>query len=270
MLVSGRVAGLTLETSRNFDFHLEVQDGGQVDALSGCVTLIASPRSVCIGDKDGAFRPTKVEAAKDAELQDINVYGLDLTDLANLAESYRFSPWLPRNDKQAREQEDAMPVGTSDPSLQVRRRAYFWARMAHILPGTHATGSVQSKVRYSASGSRRNSLPLRSYERLLLSLYSLAGYGERITLPLAWMLALSSLGALFLEGSVWDAECCDRLLNSGETLGGLLVAPLTFFRFIDPIDTEGIDAGIRVTVTILNTLLLFFSLTALRRVTIAE
>jgi hypothetical protein len=144
--------------------------------------------------------------------------------------------------------------------------------MTDILKKSHAPGWVQSEARYASARARRTSTPdLR--ERALLSLYAIAGYGERIMRPLL------VLGCLAVIATVIDSGLSTPSLHPEDVTATLrlwvryLLAPLTFFRLEDvpEVSVEGIWASVAFTVyRAIGIILIVFSLIATRRIAKAE
>jgi hypothetical protein len=158
--------------------------GAVLDA-EGRVRLEAARGAVVSGSPDGTLVLDGFVNVQGAELEDVNVYDLNIGDLLTLEGAERVEPWVPR-PQMARRAEDAM-FRDQDPRLAQRQRMHFWSRMTDILKLKKAPGRLQSEVRYAAQRARNNALPMRR-ERALLTAYSLVGYGERILLPLGWYL----------------------------------------------------------------------------------
>jgi hypothetical protein len=214
---------------------------------------------------------TAVHAAEGAEVQVVSAFDLLPSDLRALEKIERFVPAFPRA-RELRREVDHMQMGTTDPAVQSRRRAHFWSRMVTLLASSHASGGIQSDARYVAARARRHHLTWnRDFrEKTLLTAYAFVGYGERVLWPLGWLLVMSVVGAIAL----WDRSsdlCCER---SGEFLGAILslfLSPLEFFRFTEAPEASGpLEESVVLLIRIIGLVLLFFSLSAARRVAKAE
>ena len=283
--------------------ELTIESSGEVSAARGVVTLTAKVDSFCSGDPIcGGLGLATIRSADGAELQDVNIYGLSLRDLPALEKVHRFSPWIPP-PAQAREFEDAMKLGTDDEALRRNRSVHFWSAMVAIMENTHAVEHVRSEVRFAAARARQRALASGSRKRrlattrawlrgarsslrqriqwnrevVLLHMYSIVGYGERVWRPIFVILAGTMLGTVILVTIPnLPSVCCGTFRDWWGTFFHLLLLPLTFLRLrsdpeVSPRQDEGIlEPTVEVIVGILNALMLFFTITAIRRVTKAE
>lgn len=240
---------------------------GQIIGGSGSIRLQAMG-GYCSGSFDPPLRLDEVSQCEQTQLENVIIYGLDIPDLIPLQGAERVVPLMPRWRRDARRQEDAM-FSDEPGTTAATKRAHFWARLQAIVRDTHAPGNIQSQVRYAAARARRRSLSW-GRERVLLSLYALLGYGERVFHPLGWLLALSLLTQVTLIDLPEDL-CCE---NAGRFWVGVLklfVSPLAFFRFVQPPQGTGPLETVAVLATrVLGVLLLFFAISAARRVAKAE
>lgn len=241
---------------------------GRVLDAEGEVALTAHSRAVVSGGPSGALALRAVRDVTGAEVDNVDIYGLTIGDLAPLRQAERFYPWLPRPRK-CREREDAM-FAEEEKGLARRRRMHFWSGMTAIVKDTHAPGRVQSEVRYAAQHARQRALPWRK-ERLLLYAYWLLGYGERILRPLVWYAVLSlALAAWFAGPFERTALTWNAVLETWNTVAPMwwkvAQAPLSFFRlttgpFLDSTAQQAALLSFRV----IGLLLLVLSLLAVRR-----
>lgn len=151
-----------------------------------------------------------------------------------------------------------------------RQRAHFWSRLGSILKDHHAPGHVQSDVRYATAHWRRVSS--RGRERALLTLYSLVGYGERIGWPLGWLILLSLLLTPLFISPQPQSACCALWPEALSTFWDVLRSPSGFFR-LGPSDLHASGFWEELALLLASTVgivLLFFSVSAIRRVTKAE
>jgi hypothetical protein len=246
---------------------LSIPSGKEAIDVFGKAAVSAVQGSVCAGLKNRPLKLTQVLDANGSEFQEVDLFALTLRDVVPMSELERLGPWFPTSLKELRARADAMTHGTTDPDLQKSRNAHFWSRMSVILNDTHAPGNAQSKARYLAARARRRAAPW-GREKILLSLYSAVGYGETILRPAIILPALAVIATALkmIFGKGGDPAIPDTLL-------GYLLAPLTFFRAStvlpppseDTLPTLGLTA-----LTIVELLLLFFLLSAIRRVTKAE
>lgn len=278
-LARGRITGAQLRPSAG-DLTLHVR--GEIDGSGGPVVLTVEPEGVCLGRDDPPLRVKRVGRVDAAEIENVSLFDLErLTDLAALESATRFTPWMPRRSSLGwipgrplltSEMADTMRLGgTSSEDQTARlRQAHFWNRLRSVLTTTHASGGTQSEVRYQATRARRRALP-RGREKWLLRFFALVGYGERIMSPLLWLAYLALIGSMVIVAPPGDGDCCGAAARFFVTWGQLILSPLAFFRFVDPPKVEpGFETGVLVTIRIVGILLLFFALSAARRVAKAE
>lgn len=264
------------------DTHFVPDDGaalvlevvGAAEGISGEVWLDAHDGGVLIGADDNPVRIRRIVKSGRAEIENVSLYSLDslavLPELKNVA---RLSVWLgPR--AQRRELADNMTLGGGRAKTVAHKRAHFWATLADVLKEGHATGRVQSAARYNAFRLRRRHLE-RGAEKALLTAYSCVGYGESIKLPLIWIMVLCVLftPALAQPPLHFGGGCCPRIDELGETFFALLLSPLAFFK--SPIKPPGhvsgpVETFLLVGFQIISLMMLFFVLSAIRRLVKAE
>jgi hypothetical protein len=245
------------------------------------IALQLAAGSVCTGHPELPLRLQTVQVHAGSQLQDVNCYELKLPDLLQVQECQRFHPWIPRPRRSwrpvtwvqhpARHWEDAQ-IDELTRDLSLRERSHYWATMATILKESHAPGWVQSEARYAAARCRRASTPDRR-EWLLLSVYRLAGYGERIFRPVLLLGALAAIAVALHSGA-------NGLSFSPEAMGSTvrlwfryLVAPLAFFRIesLPSIHVNTFWPGLGLTVyRAVGILLIVICLIATRRIAKAE
>lgn len=246
------------------------------------IQLELSAGSICSGHPETPIRLASVRVEGGAQLQDVDCYALGLADLLQLERCQRFHPWIPRRQwnwspltwfqqHPARTLEDDQ-IREEARDLSLRERAHYWATMTDILKTSHAPGWVQSEARYAAARSRQASTHDRR-EWLLLSLYWVAGFGERIVRPLI-VLALLATGATLIDaGTVRPSLAPDDISATLEVWVRYLLAPLTFFRLEDipGVKVEGVWPSVVLTVyRTMGIILIVFSLIATRRIVKAE
>ena len=250
------------------ELTLRVLHQGHVIDASGRVALKGvAEDALCQGSAHNPLVITSVGEVNGAELERINIYELSLGDVRRLQPAARVTPWIP-HARDARKRELAMRLGTDNKELQAERRADFWTKLAAILSSQQVLGSTQSNVRLASMRARRRALP-RGRERFWLSVFSLVGYGERITLPLLWW-----MGGVVVAGLAYAAVVP---IPSGiasiqfvDLLGRLALGPLGFLRVdeLRPPNAPGPwDTVIWITALVLGTVCLGFSLVAIRKVT---
>lgn len=268
----GRLSGTVFAPARIRQLQLDLASGAELLDATGSVYLgSCSPGSVCIGSRGEPLNLEGVGQVKGAELENLNLYSLTLSELGALAEALRITPWIPSRRAHAQKLEDAMMVGAKNAESARIRRAHFWSLLSRILAEKHAPGDVQSRVRYAALRARRKAATF-GREKILLSVYGLIGYGERVWRPV-WLHGLLSLGAAFAltrpSGSpLLDLEVTRPLPN---VFVQVVLSPLAFFRFVEAPDVIGLGSrATLVLVQALGILLLFFALSAIRRVAKAE
>ena len=245
---------------------LIIQDGGLVESASGRAELDSGQRSFCSGAVDDPFEPTHVIRADGSEFRNFSVFSLSTDDLAALEGAHALNPWIPRH-RELKEKQRSMRHKTADEELCRQRSAYFWARLSRVLQEKNATGNTQSNVRVAAARARREAAPRWGRERLLLSAYSVVGYGERVSYPLLLLAFLCVLTTLAFVDPLSEAGIGKFLT----TFLQLLVSPLAFFRFTDIPTAEGpLEVVLGLVVRIGGLLLIFFALSAARRVAKAE
>jgi hypothetical protein len=152
-----------------------------------------------------------------------------------------------------------MRLGAGNEQLQAERRADFWTKLAAILSTQQVLGSTQSNVRLASMRARRRALP-RGRERFWLWVFSLIGYGERITLPLLWW-----LGGVVLAGLAYAAFVGMRSgiisFEFASLLVRLVLGPLAILR-VDELRPPNVpgpwDTVIWIAAMILGTVCLGF------------
>lgn len=253
--------------------NLEVH--GSAEGISGDVSLAAHDGGVLIGGEASPVRVRAIRELRKAEIENISLYQLEgLSNLSELEKLARLSLWMPTKAKEERSLAREMTLAGGSTSTIRHKRAHFWASMADILKKTHATGRVQSAARYNAMHFRRNHLRWGS-EKVLLWMYSLVGYGERILRPLIGIGVLCAVVTPQLVQPPIEifGKCCPRFEEYGETYVALLLSPLAFFKspIEPPADVFGpVETTLLVGFQVLSLLLLFFALSAIRRITKAE
>lgn len=271
--------------------HLVIgYEGAVLDAIGSCGDLTV--RGVCTGRPGkyalrplgiAASRPLGIDAAEGGRLQDLNMYALDVPDLRELESTERLSPWIPGR-LLAKKLEDNQRMGVSDRTgsfiadahTRLRERAHFWAKLAELLKKKHTPGSVQARVRYAAMRTRAKMLPRFSRERTLLRVYWLIGYGERIGQPLFLHSLLTLFASLLIIRRPWAFDIGRIRVwgDIGKAWLRMLFAPVSFFR-VGPDAPQAQLGGVwgQIVLTLVTGLgiaLIFFALSATRRITKAE
>jgi hypothetical protein len=241
---------------------------GNVMNASGRVVLEqVAEDALCQGSAQSPLVVTRVGKVDGAELERINIYDLSVGDVRRLQPAARVTPWIP-NALEARRRELTMRLGTDNAKLQAERRADFWTKLAAILSAQQVLGSTQSNVRLASMRARREALSW-SRERFWLSVFSLIGYGERITLPLLWWLGGVVLASL-AHAAVVPIPSGIASRQFAELLVRLALGPLAFLRVdeLRPPNAPGPwDTLIWIAALILGTVCLGFALVAIRKVT---
>lgn len=270
--LSGRVRGLTVADGS----RIEVQLAGaaQVTQATGPTVLRASRGSTCLGRQDAPLVLLPGTDLTEADVQHVDIYNLRVADIPGLRRCERLAPALPSRSWRdwqhpARKREDAMVFPGDSQRERDQQRAYFWASMSALLKEKHAPGSTQSEVRLAAVRARRKSLPL-GRERLLLWLFSLIGYGERVVLPLAVFLLLCLPAAFWLQRHAalptgWLHEWY-RLIQQPLALFHVLSVPTVTVTGQVPLAEVGVVDLIRA----VGVVLIGFSVLAIRRITRPE
>jgi hypothetical protein len=252
---------------------LQLERPGLVTGATVHAVLGEVVGSLCQGDEAQPLVADRIGNVNGAELENIDLFHLrDINDADGLRRAARLVPWFP-SACESRKRQLAMTFGTDDERVRRRRRANFWARIDVALQEHHAPGSIQSNVRLAEARARRRSLDPRrdTREWVLLSLFALIGYGERIVLPLLWWFAFVVLGGalLYAIGAAPDVTTwysSDML----KLLGRLAAAPLTLFRVegFHRKDVPGAwDTVIWTTVQVIGVVSAIFTIFVIRRVT---
>jgi hypothetical protein len=200
--------------------------GSVLDASGELTSLRAHARSAVSGDPHDPLKLKSVSDAASALLEQVDIYSLSIGDLSALEQAERLSPWIPPARK-ARKLEDGMALGGGSQKVIQVKRAHFWARVSIMVRDKHAPGAVQSEVRYAAQRARRKSLPI-GRERLVLTLYQLVGFGERILRPMLWYAALSAAVALMFNADPGHGGLAHASFLS--IWVSVLASPLAFLR----------------------------------------
>lgn len=254
------------------DLAIHIGDGRQVTDATGACDVVA-PNAIVIGEPSKGLRLLRLIGANGGSLSSVDVYDLQISDLAALEQTLRFVPVFPgRNEARKRLKE--MSLGASDPQEISSQRAYFWSNMVPLVKSKHASGDIQSETRYAAMLSRRWA-PGRKREKALLWLYEQIEFGERIGRPL-FLLTLASLLAAFVQEAPWAHPnfSSQDVLSFLQNWVRFSLSPLSFFR------AEGVPKpavfedfaprlGVAV-VQVFNTIMLIFALIAMRRIAKAE
>lgn len=262
-ILKGSVLRQPLFDSPNIPARLIATECEIFEAEGRC-QLLATRSLVEAADNGSRLQLVGIEDVTGSELHDIDIYGLQLDDVDRLKDVLRISPWFPPRWGDAKKAEDGMFGGESTNEAR-RRRAQFWAKLSTLLKEKHGTGNDQSVTRAAAMRTRQ-AATRSGRERNLLWIYQWVGYGESVAKPILWLLAVSTLAALTLL----RFDKIPATSNALEVFGGIVVLPLSFFRFIDPLTLEGWPQAIVVVAAVVNVLMLFFTLSAIRRVTKAE
>jgi hypothetical protein len=251
------------------ELALRINVTGNVLNASGCVVLEeVAGDALCQGSAEGLLVVTRVGEVDGAELERINIYNLSVGDVGRLRPAARVTPWIPANPLKARSCEHAMRLGTDNAKLQADRRADFWTKLAATLSTQQVLGSTQSNVRLASMRARREALPW-GREKFWLSVFSLIGYGERITLPLVWWLVVVTLASL-AHAAVVPIPSGIASSQFAELFGRLALGPLGFLRVevLRPPNAPGPgDTLIWIGALILGTIFLGFALLAIRKIT---
>lgn len=233
---------------------LEVLPRVVVLGARGIVALTAGAGSKVYGKRDGSFVVSSISNVEDAELGELSIYDLDLEQTGHLESASRLSIWYPRWNWTARRLE-GKNLAKPPTEASLAENVAKWLTLAGILKKRHASGSVQSYARYASYRWRRRLLRgdwRRPGERILLFLYWLVGYGERVVRPLATYLLVASLVAA----------------TSGEAWLDVVLSPLAVLRI-----TAAAVAGESLWIAlnrVVGIVCLGFSLLAMRRIVRAE
>ena len=244
---------------------VNVSVSGRVLDATGHARLYSEPSSVVSGHADTPLALSAVDAAAEAEVENVDIYGLGISDLTKLGAAERFYPWLP-GPGECRRREDRM-FSDDDERLARRRRMHFWASATAIVKNSHAPGRIQSEVRFAAQRARRRALPAGK-ERLWLSMYGLVGYGERVIRPLVGFVLLSFAVAVWFAWSDITAQAFG--MGSWRSLWpvwwDLARSPLAFFRLVSAPERESVGQSAALLLfRVLGLFLLLLPLLAVRR-----
>lgn len=280
--VSFRGAGLVTIyddlVSGRFSAGVRVQCAGVARLLEarGTIKLLECGEAVVTGASTEPLRPLSISSAKGAVLLNIDCFGLDEQSLDAIQESAQFAPWVPSQSWRAvrklqsmnlsvRENDSGTVMRVTDSATEKWRRARFWQRVTRLSADSHASGDTQSRVRFVYTAARRYASESRR-ERFLLWVYSFIGYGERVVRPLG----LYALAAF----SAWVGLTYGPLsVDDGPSFGDVFGLPLKFFRVVGEDSTDSAAGGLRwvlASLQLFGLLMLFFSLSAIRRVSKAE
>lgn len=255
--------------------HLTLTVSGSAEGLSGDVWLETKDGAVVIGSGRSPVHVRRIVSLERAEVQNVNLFNLEsLSNLPELSKLARFSMWLPSDRKDAKRLATEMDLGRGSEATKKQRRAHYWASLTDILKDGHATGRVQSVARYNAMHFRHEHVESGT-EKRLLRLYSVVGYGESVLRPLLAILAMCALFTPILVEPplALVGECCPRLGAYWDTFTTLLLSPLAFFK--SPIEPPGDisswgETFLLVGFQVGSLLMLFFAISAVRRITKAE
>lgn len=264
--------------SGRFSAGVRVQCAGVARLLEarGTIKLLECGKAVVTGAITEPLRPLSISRAKGAVLLNIDCFGLDEQSLDAIQESAQFAPWVPSQSWRAVRKLQSMSLSTrendsggvrrvTDSATEKWRRARFWQRVTRLTADSHASGDTQSRVRFVYTAARRYASESRR-ERFLLWVYSFIGYGERVMRPLG----LYAVAA----ASVWLGLTYGPLsVDGGPSFGDVIGLPLKFFRIVGKDSADSVDGGLRwvlASLQLFGLLMLFFSLSAIRRVSKAE
>jgi len=261
--------------------ELDIEWPGELAETRGRIHKLSADRGVLTSDPAIPFIAEEIVTATASDLEGLNLFGLPNSVLRVLDEAARLDPWIPRGlkarrlfAKAERQAERALRHQHGDRFVMAdrRRRAFFRRELAQIVGRHHAAGAIQSEFRYQAARARLRARPPMS-ERLLLGLYSIVGFGERIFRPLLGVAVISFVAAVGLTvgrgffhhpvgswPSVWRAWLT------------LAASPVTFFRLHGVFSTRTLDihsiAGESafLIVAIVEVLLLVLAVLAVRRI----
>lgn len=237
------------------------------------------PGATLIGASDGTLAPRIIDGdMKNARIENLNVYYIDTRALPFLEQLEHLTVWIPDSRKLRIENEHNRGDGVAvvPISKEFSARYHFWRRISEMVAEKGGRGEVQSRLRETANRTRLRSLSGFTRERLLLWLYSLVGYGERIGLPLAIHTSLA-VGFAVLIG-LWFPDALGANEAQPCSLGEfawlawqILISPLAFFRFAEVPDVATQWAQVLLMLVRINgVVMIFFSLAAIRRVARAE
>ena len=222
--------------------------------------------------RDRDFAPSRVERVEGAEIQSLSPFRLQtLSDVIALRSADSVGVRLPARRRTSSPLEDAMSLGGRDEADRRSKRAAFWSAMVGNLEQHRASGDQLSRARYAAARARRRAV--RRWwdrERILLSLYSSIGYGERIGVPLIYYVVLAVATAVVLDES-WEAPFGPAVgdLPIWELIAVVLGTPFTFFRFgLGRTPASIGPQALLALFGVVGVVLLFFAISAVRRVTL--
>jgi hypothetical protein len=266
--VSGRMLNPNFEVTGALDLVL-LEAASVTEAHrsgGGRLTLESRERSSISGRPGLPFPLDQVNGATGADLEHVDIYKLGVADLNALAQTERLVPAI-GSRRADRRKADAM---FGDEPGAAEKLAHFWTRLSHVVREKSSSGVVQSDARFLAARARRRAamqsrIPWRwkrPREALMLALYSLIGYGERIFRPLVIFGAVSGLIAWFLDDL--------RLPGFVGSWVRLLLAPLSLFRVQEEalhVSVEGLGASVLIALDkVVGVLLMGIALLAARKV----
>lgn len=237
VLDAARIDGATIGADKQ-SVLLTVAGNSSLQGIKG-VVKIGLVDGIINGDPENGLTLRGVrEVRRDAELAYINIYSLRLPDVIALTDAEMVAPWFPSGLRKRARAENSMNVGVYfgvREDQKRRRRVDFWVHL-HREIVKKSGGTAETTVAVAAYRSRRRAAPRWSAERLVLSLFALFGYGQRLWTPLLPWTVFALLAALF--GPFWDEA--GRLVPDGiswldysKSFGLMILAPLQILRVFD-------------------------------------
>jgi hypothetical protein len=220
-------------------------------------------------------RPIEVGSSDDdqREEQDYSIHGLTPSDVRRLFKAQPVVPGLvgPSLRRWIQTRLAAPPSMSSGKEYAARHSAaFFWQTLAELTKDKHCPGSVQAEVRYRAARARRRAAAW-GREKLLLAVYSIVGYGERVGRPILLFVAIAVVGGLRLQDAVRGAT--GMKWSHLESVVRAALLPFSIFSPISGVGVPGNNVGLlalAISIRVLGLVLIGFAVIAARKITRLE
>lgn len=237
----------TAPTQVRLGSNAAVEKARGVIGLSG-----AEPRARVRGDSSSGVGLANATELQGCELLNVDVAGLPLVEVDNLASASVVHPWIPAGRSRAQQVqvfEGSWSVPADDSQRDFRgskddlaRIAERWRKLELVLRDKQVYGSTASRLRYAATSWRRKVLSWKwgqIREKFWLTLFWLFGYGERALRPLLVFVFSALILTPFLAPQEFQIDQPDTWWGHGRSsLAKLLLAPLSTLRLV-VVDSSG-------------------------------
>jgi hypothetical protein len=187
------VVGATLSGPRFSDgVTVILRDRGRIIGATGEIaTLKIQVGCLLQGDPKQGIAILSLESVHGAELSNVSAFNFSQYSLLELGEAARVSFWTGASLADGFRRARMMKQDRDTDYL-----ASYWATLLHLVASRGAPGRTIMVARKAEMDFRRQTMPLWSWDRLMLEAIRPLSYGQSIAAPLIAQLVVSFLGAL--------------------------------------------------------------------------